>query len=86
MNKLRVFTILVALVASIMAISTIQGTLGPALPQDDVAMVWLSFILLWFSAEMGLFGIQQMMSEARSKKIQKELDMERSFREMGGKR
>lgn len=86
MNKLRVFVILVALVVSIGAISTIQGILGSALPRDELALIWLSFILLWFSAEMGIFGIQQIQFDYRSKRIQKELDMERSFREMGGKR
>lgn len=86
MNKLRVFSILIALIASIGAISTIQGIVGPALPDTEVALLWLSFIMLWFSAEIGLFAVQQMLAEARSKRIQKELDMERSFREMGGNR
>jgi len=40
-------------------------------------------ILFWFSVEFGVFAGHSLWHEYKSKKIQKELDMERAFRTMG---
>jgi len=69
---------------SIFCIHGIGAILKPILSAEQMAGVTSMIILFWFSVEFGVFAGHSLWHEYRSKKIQKELDMERAFREMGG--
>ena len=84
MNILRVSTILTTVAVSVVCINVILAKIADIDPTDQ-AIILMCFLTLWFSAEMGLFAIHNILGERRAKKIQQELDMERSFREMGDK-
>ena len=84
MNILRVSTILATVAVSALCINTILAKIAD-IPPADQAIIMLCFLTLWFSAELGLFAIHNILSERRANRIQQELDMERSFREMGDK-
>jgi len=85
MNILRVSTILATVAVSALCINVILAKIADIDPTDQ-SIILICFLTLWFSAEMGLFALHNILSDRRAKKIQQELDMERSFREMGGKR
>lgn len=69
---------------SIFCIYGIGAILKPILSAEQMASVTSMIILFWFSVEFGVFAGHSLWHDYRSKKIQKELDMERAFREMGG--
>lgn len=84
MNLLRTFMLCLCIAVSIFCIHGIGAILKPILSAEQMAGVTSMIILFWFSVEFGVFAGHSLWHEYRSKKIQKELDMERAFREMGG--
>jgi len=69
---------------SIFCIHGIGAILKPILSAEQMAGVTSMIILFWFSVEFGVFAGHSLWHDYKSKKIQQELDMERSFRKMGG--
>ena len=83
MNLLRTFMLCLCMAVSISCIYGIGAILKPILSAEQLASVPSMIILFWFSVEFGVFAGHSLWHEYKSKKIQKELDMERAFREMG---
>lgn len=84
MNLLRWSMLCLCIAVGISCIYGIGSILKPILSAEQLASVSSMIILFWFSVEFGVFAGNSLWHEYRSKKIQKELDMERAFREMGG--
>ncbi len=84
MNLLRTFMLFLCMAVSIYCIYGIGAILKPILSAEQLASVTSMIILFWFSVEFGVFAGHSLWHDYRSKKSQKELDMERAFREMGG--
>jgi len=74
----------VCIAVSIYCIYFIGAILKPILSAEQLTSVTSMIILFWFSVEFGVFAGHSLWHEYRSKKIQKELDMERAFRKMRG--
>jgi hypothetical protein len=83
MTLLRSFILVLTLVIGAYCIYGIGSILAPVLTKEELSSVSAMILLFWFSVEFGVFAGHQLWHEYRSKKIQKELDMERAFRKMG---
>jgi len=83
MNYLRIFMLILCMAVSISCLYGIGAILRPILSEQQLASVTTMIILFWFSVEFGVFAGHSLWHEYKSKKIQKELDMERAFRTMG---
>jgi len=83
MTLLRSLMLILCLIVSISCIYGIGAILKPILSAEQLASVSTMIILFWFSVEFGVFAGHSLWHDYRSKKIQKELDMERAFRKMG---
>lgn len=77
--------LIVAMVVSASCIYGLGEILRPVLTSTELSKVSTMILLFWVSVEFGVFAGHQLWHDYRSKQIQKELDMERAFREMGGK-
>lgn len=85
MNILRWMLILCCLVISVGTFYLIQVRLSQVLAPGESMIIWFGILMIWFSMEMGTFAFQTWQHERRSKQIQSELDMERSFRKLSKK-
>lgn len=83
MTLLRSIMLFLTLVIGAYCIYGIGSILTPVLTKEELSSVSAMILLFWFSVEFGVFAGHQLWHEYRSKKIQKELDMERAFRKMG---
>ena len=77
--------LIVCMVVSASCIYGLGEILRPVLTSTELSKVSTMILLFWVSVEFGVFAGHQLWHDYRSKQIQKELDMERAFREMGGK-
>lgn len=85
MNLLRWITIVLTVCVGIVLATQIQSTLSEVYSdQRDIVFIWLCFLMFWFNMEFGLWALGNWLADRRSKRIQKELDIERSFRKLGG--
>ena len=76
--------VVIALCVSVTSVWHAHNILQPVLSDRELYSVALSFMVLIVSTEFGLFGFSMLVSEYRRKKIQRDLDIERSFRKLGG--
>lgn len=75
--------LILCMAVSISSLYGIGAILRPILSEQQLVSVSSMIILFWFSVEFGVFAGHSLWHEYKSKKIQKELDMERAFRKMG---
>lgn len=85
MNILRLIALIVSIAVGATCIGTISYIIAPVLQPFQVGMVFTAMLVFWACMEFGTFAIHMLVHDYNSKKIQREIDMERAFREMGGK-
>ena len=76
--------VIFTLCVSVASVWHIHSILDPVLESRDLYIVAMSFLMIILSTEYGLFALSMLVTDYRSKQIQKELDIERSFRKLGG--
>jgi hypothetical protein len=84
MNFLRVMTLIVSIFVGAFCAFTVYDIIAPVLEPKQVGLVFSAIVIFWACMEFGTFAIHMLVHDYNSKKIQQELDMERSFRKMGG--
>lgn len=85
MNLYRAGILIATIIVSIFCIITLYDLVEPVLTTKQIGLMFSTMILFWISMEFGVFAFTMIMSDFRNKRIQKELDMERSFQKMAGK-
>lgn len=84
MNYLRIVAVILSLCLLASSISYVHSVLVPVLSAQELYRVVLAFVILILSSRLILFAIGWFYADQRGKKIQKEIDIERSFRNIGG--
>ncbi len=84
MNYLRIVAVILSLCLIASSISYVYSVLVPVLSAQELYRVVLAFVILILSSRHILFALGWFFADQRSKKIQKEIDIERSFRNIGG--
>ena len=82
MNLYRAGILIATIIVSIFCIITLYDLVEPVLTTKQIGLMFSTMILFWISMEFGVFAFTMIMSDFRNKRIQKELDMERSFQKM----
>ena len=85
MNLYRAGILIATIIVSIFCIYTLYDLVEPVLTTKQIGLMFSTITLFWISMEFGVFAFTMIMSDFRNKRIQKELDMERSFQKMAGK-
>lgn len=84
MTYLRISMVIFTLCVTVASVWHIYSILHQVLRPCDMYIIAVLFMAVIVSTEFGLFALSMLVSDYRSKKIQKELDIERSFRKLGG--
>ena len=74
---------ILTIAVSVYCVYGIGSILKPVLSDKELASVSTMILLFWISMEFGVFAVHELWHDYKSKKIQKEIDMERAFRTMG---